>query len=584
MNTNKIAFLPLFSFALLFAQADPVVIRGARVIDGTGAPARPANVVIRGGRIESVGESMPDGARVIDASGQTLLPGLFDLHTHLSASAARGIPADWGKNLKAYLANGVTTVNDYATFSEMFAPMKKLLESGAMPGPHVNMAVRMSTMGGHGTEGGWGDFMTIEANTPAKAHARMKMVLGFKPDVIKVFTDGWRYGFEPDLTSMNLETLAAIVEDAHAAGIKVVTHTVTLRGAKIAARAGVDILVHGIGDAEVDAELIEIMKAKRTSYVSTLAVYEFKGTGEAPPERQMRWRYLTSNVRKLFEAGIPVAVGTDAGMTGTFHGSATVHEFELLVQCGLKPMDAIRAGTSVSARAMGLDTQRGSIEPGKAADLVLVEGRPDEQIADLKKTKVVFVNGVDYAAKDLAAAVESKEQTPMPVRPVSEWIDDMERTDGHTTLGTLRVNATDAGIDHSPMLFHPVLRAGTNHALLVQATMAEKEHPFVRVEFPLTPGSIELADVSRFAGVQFEVRGQAEARLVMQSYGAMPNDPWAAGFPVTSEWETVRVPFADFKKRAVAMWNGKDTRALLFELSGPTGSGVWLELDNVRFY
>ena len=172
----------------------------------------------------------------------------------------------------------------------------------------------------------------------------------------------------------------------------------------------------------------------------------------------------------------------------------------------------------------------------------------------------------------------------MPVRPVSEWIDDMERTDGHTSLGTLRVNGTDPGIDHSPMLFHPVLRAGTNHALLVQSTMAEKEHPFVRVEFPLTPGSIELADVSRFAGVQFEVRGQAEARLVMQSYGAMPNDPWAAGFPVTSEWETVRVPFADFKKRAVATWNGKDTRALLFELSGPTGSGVWLELDNLRFY
>ena len=263
----------------------------------------------------------------------------------------------------------------------------------------------------------------------------------------------------------------------------------------------------------------------------------------------MRWRSLTANVRKLFEAGIPVAVGTDAGMPGTFHGAATVHEFELLVQCGLKPMDAIRAGTSVSAHAMGLDAQRGSIAPGKAADLVLVEGRPDEQIADLKKTKLVFVNGVEFAAKDLAAAVESKERTPMPVQPVGEWIDDMERTDGHTSLGTLRVNATDAGIDHSPMLFHPVLRAGTNHALLVQATMAEKEHPFVRVEFPLTPGSIELADVSGFSGVQFEVRGQAEARLVMQSYGAMPNDPWAAGFPVTSEWETVRVPFADFKKR-----------------------------------
>jgi imidazolonepropionase-like amidohydrolase len=567
MNTNKIAVLPLLSLSLLFAQTDPVVIRGARVIDGTGAPARAVDVVIRAGRIESVGGAAPQAARIIDASGQTLLPGLFDLHTHLTASATRGVPGDWGKNLKAYLASGVTTVNDYATFSEMFVPMKKLLDSGAMPGPHVNMAVRMSSTGGHGTEGGWGDFMTIEANTPAQAHARMKMVLGFKPDVIKVFTDGWRYGFEPDLTSMNLETLAAIVEDAHAAGIKVVTHTVTLRGAKLASRAGVDILVHGIGDAEVDPELIEIMKAKGTSYVSTLAVYEYKGTGDAPPERQQRWRYLTGNVRKLFDAGIPVAVGTDAGMVGTFHGSATLHEFELLAQCGLKPMDTIRAGTSVSARAMGLDAQRGSIAPGKAADLVLVDGRPDEQIADLKKTRMVFVNGVGYTPKDL------ENQTPMPVHPANEWIDDMERTDGRTSIGTLRVNATDPGIDHSPMLFHPVIRSGTNHALLVQATMADKERPFVRVEFPLTHGSIELADVSRFSGVQFEVRGQSEARLLLQSYGG---DPLVGGFPVTSEWETVRVPFTPSTRR--------DARTLLFELTGPPRAGIWLELDNLRFY
>src|ERR1043165_4560957 len=103
-----------------------------------------------------------------------------------------------------------------------------------------------------------------------------------KPDVIKVFTDGWRYGTAPNLTSMNVETLSAIVEEAHAGGVKVVTHTVTLAGAKIAARAGVDVLVHGIGDADVDAELIEIMKAKGTSYVSTLAVYEFKAGLERP--------------------------------------------------------------------------------------------------------------------------------------------------------------------------------------------------------------------------------------------------------------------------------------------------------------
>ena len=602
----KRLFLLLVSLSAALSQ--PVYIRNARVIDGTGAAARSTSVLIRDGKIEALGGSAPAGARSIDASGLTMLPGLFDLHTHLSASAVTGISGDWGKSLKAYLASGVTTVNDYATYSEMFAPLKQLLRSGAVPGPHVNMAVRMSTAGGHGTEAGWGDFMTIEANTPAQAHARMKDVIAMHPDVIKVFSDGWRYGMAPDLTSMNLETLTAIVEDAHAAGLKVVTHTVTLRGAKLASRAGVDILVHGVGDAEVDAELIEIMKAKGTSYVSTLAVYEYKtgptperalslldpdsrsllrttAAGEAPPERQLRWRMLTTNVRKLFEAGIPVAVGTDAGMAGTFHGYSTLHEFELLVQSGLKPMDAIRAGTSVSARAMGQDAQRGTIAPGKAADLVLVEGRPDEQIADLMKTRRVFLNGIEYDPRELEAGIQTRELTPLAARRPAELIDDMERTDGRTQLGTLRVNGTDAGIDHSPMLFHRILRSGSDHALLVQATMADKERPNVRVEFPFSPGAIEPADLSGYAGVQFEVRGEAACRLLVNAYGnRTASDPWAATVSVSPEWQTVRVPFTGLRRRGEGTWDARDARAVMLELSGEPRAGVWLEVDNLRLY
>ena len=105
-------------------------------MDGTGAPARLVTVVIRGTKIEAVAPDapVPAGARVIDAAGQTLMPGLFDLHTHLSASAVTGLAGDWGKSLKAYLACGVTTVNDYATNGEMFAPLRQLLSSGAVAG------------------------------------------------------------------------------------------------------------------------------------------------------------------------------------------------------------------------------------------------------------------------------------------------------------------------------------------------------------------------------------------------------------------------------------------------------------------
>src|ERR1700733_4184325 len=110
--------LLLFGLAAGLKAQQVIVIRGARVVDGTGAPARMATVVIRGSRIEAVAANapVPPQARVIDAAGQTLLPGLFDLHTHLAASGVTGVPGDWAKNLKAYLACGVTTVNDFSTY------------------------------------------------------------------------------------------------------------------------------------------------------------------------------------------------------------------------------------------------------------------------------------------------------------------------------------------------------------------------------------------------------------------------------------------------------------------------------------
>ncbi|MEO8372978.1 MAG: amidohydrolase family protein [Candidatus Solibacter sp.] len=598
---------------LIFSQvlsAQTVVIRGARVFDGTGAPARQVTVVINGAKIETVSAdaAIPAGARVIDGAGQTLLPGLFDLHTHLSASAVTGLSGDWGKSLKAYLACGVTMVNDYATNGEMFAPMRGLLD-GVLPGPRVNMAVRMSTPGGHGTEAGWGDFMTLTAATPEQAHAQTKIALSYKPDIIKVFTDGWRYNTAPNLSSMNLETLAAIVHDAHAAGVRIFTHTVTLAGAKIAAAAGVDVLVHGIGDEDVDAELIALMKAKGTAYVPTLAVYEFKGGAAPPPrvaallelearaslrtaassapmpaERKVRWQHLTTNVKRLFDAGIPVALGTDAGMPGTYHGYSTLRELELLVQAGLTPAQALTAGTSVSARVLGVDRDRGTIVAGKIADLVLIEGRPDERIGDAINTRRVFVAGKELVPADLEQAIQSKEMTALRPRAVGAPIDDMEDP-ARTQLGTLRVNATDSGVDHSPMIMQPVVREGGGHALLITARMADREHPFVRAEFPLTPGAILPADLSAYSGISFDVRGEAAARVLMPAYHVRSNDPFTTSFTPAAAWQTVKIPFASLKRRAGgAAWDPKDARSLLIELSAPPAGNAWLEIDNLRFY
>ena len=330
------------------------------------------------------------------------------------------------------------------------------------------------------------------------------------------------------------------------------------------------------------------MKTKGTSYVPTLAVYEFKPASPSavmPPERQARWQKLTANVKRLYEAGIPVATGTDAGMPGTFHGHATLREMELLVQSGLTPLQALTAATGGSARAIAVDGQRGTIAAGKVADLVLVDGRPDERIADIEKTRRVFLGGVELNLTELEKAIQSTEMTPLPAHTIAPLVDDMERSDGRTQLGTLRVNGTDAGVDHSQMIFLPAVRAGHDHALLISAAMAAKDRPYVRVELPLTPGAIELADVSRYAGVTFEVRGEGEGKLVVSSYHVRNGDAFAAPFATSPEWQTVKIPFAELRQRSGdAHWDAKDARALFFELSAAPSASAWLELDNVKFY
>jgi hypothetical protein len=240
----------------------------------------------------------------------------------------------------------------------------------------------------------------------------------------------------------------------------------------------------------------------------------------------------------------------------------------------------------VSAKALGVLAERGTIAPGKLADLMLVDGRPDERISDLEKTRTVFLGGFELSPKDLEAAIQSPGMTPLTARPLAPLVDDMERADGRTSLNTLRVNSTDAGIDHSAMLFQPVVRSGNDHALLIQAAMADKDRPFVRVEFPLMAGAFEPADVSRYSGVSFDVRGEAAARILIQTYGARTGDAWSAAFTPGGEWQTVKIPFAALQRRAAeaATWTGKDARAVVFELAGAAASRTWLELDNVQFY
>jgi len=596
-----------------------IAIIGATVIDGTGGEPSKQTVVIRGDRIEAVGANVepPAGARRIDAEGMTLMPGLFDLHTHLPYSSVSGAASDWPKNLKAYLYCGVTSVVDFGAYAEMFEPMRRLIRTGVVVAPRISLAVRITTPGGHGAEGGRGEFFSLEVSTAREARAAVRRALPYQPDVIKAFTDGWRYDAAPDMTSMNEETLTALVDEAHKNGLEVLTHTVTLERAKIAARAGVDVIAHGVGDRVADEELFKLMKAAGTAYAPTLAVYEPRGRDIltpllgavlaplarirfVPPQnppmrpadgsaengdlpRMRRWTVLQNNTAALRKAGITFGVGTDSGVTGTHHGWATLRELHLLVAGGLTPIEAITAATGSAARAIKVDGERGTIAPGKLADLVLVEGEPHKDIRDIEKVKRVFLGGLEIDRERLAREIAEPGLTPLPAIKARELIDDFESADGRSSIDTLWVNSTDSGVDATKMLFGRVSRKSGDHALSVTARMSEKDRALGRVDIPLGRGAIEPVDASAFRGVQFDARGDGDYQFTASAYDA-PN--FQSSFTASPRWRTIRIDFSSLKQPQDqnAFWPGDKLRTLSFEIARPAGAFAWLEIDNLKFY
>lgn len=563
--------------------SEVVAIVGATVFDGTGAAPHPANVVIRDGRIAEVGPQVkaPRGARVIDARGEALLPGFYDLHTHWTPG---GMPATTPQIATAYVSSGVTTVNDFNAAPESWAPRRAWLAT--LVTPHVNFAARVSTPGGHGAD--WADTATTKwVNTPEAARAAIDGLIPYKPDLIKAFTDGWRYGVAPDNTSMDEGTLAALVDEAHKNNLKVFTHTVTVDRGEVAARAGVDIITHSLQDRPLTNEEVGLIKTKGTGDTPTLAVYEPTKSGQSrdpdDPKSVQSFRkfdYALGNAKKLHDAGVLVALGTDAGMPGTPHGVSTLHEMELLVRAGLTPTEALMAGTALSAKAINQLDDRGTIEKGKRADLVLIKGEPWKTISDVRKTDRVFIDGkLVFGPGSPGLAANAATRMPSVVAK-GALIDDFERADGRTSLDTLRTDDPDGGLDRTVEISQ-VIGRGEGHALSIAAKMAMKAKPSAGVIIPLSRGSIQPVDARAFKGVRFEVRGDGDYALGVSTAGGH----WAAPFSAGMDWKTVEIPFTALKAiRGKDGWTGDDLTEVEFMGSRKGGQKLWLEVDNVSFF
>ena len=567
-----------------------VAIVGDTVFDGTGTAPRVADVLIRGGRIAAVAPKLrlPRGTQVVDGRGKALLPGFFDVHTHWTPA---GSPAVTPAIASAYIASGVTTVNDFHQSPESWAPRRAWLVE--LYAPHVNMTARTSTPGGPGAD--WADINTTKwFNTPEGARASIRALAPYRPDAVKAFADGWRYGVSPDNTSMDVGTLAAVVEEAHRQNLKVLTHTVTVDRGKVAARSKVDIIAHSLQDRPVDAEVIALLKAAGTAYAPTLAVYEPTKPGQAPPADRADPRYRNSvakfghalaNVKALHDAGVPIALGTDAGMPGTRHGPSTLREMELLVQAGLTPTQALMAGTSNSARAMGLIGDRGTIAAGQRADLVLIVGEPWRDITHLYRTERVWIDGRAVHGPGVVLPAANGRQR-LPTTPARALIDDFERADGRTALDTLRLDGMDGGHDRSIQVSQTIDRSDGGKALTLAARMAAKEGPSAGVILPLRRGSVAPVDARAFKGLRLELRGDGGAYHVAVNTLA---GRWTAPVSARPGWSVVEVPFASFRRAGgrgsfTGPWTGDDL--LEVEIGGerPGGEKLWLEVDNVGFY
>ncbi|HET8776456.1 MAG TPA: amidohydrolase family protein [Candidatus Limnocylindria bacterium] len=393
-----------------------ILFSGGRVVDGTGTDPADADVVIEDGRIVEVGPGL-DGDESVDVTGKALLPGLFDCHTHVVFSTIdtmRRIQTPFSyrfyqamHNLEATLRIGITTVRD-AGGADL--GVKQAVEDGLIRGPRMQISLGMiSQTGGHGD--GWlpsGANLRLDShpgvpntivNGADEMRVKVRELVRMGADVIKVAVSGGVLSprDKPTHAHFRLEELKVLVEEATAAGIWVMAHAQATPGIKNAIRAGIRSIDHGI---YLDDEAIEMMLARGTWLVPTLVaprgVIDAAAAGAAIPEASVAKAHEVAEIHrasfaKAVEAGVKVAMGTDSGVTP--HGN-NLQELELMVEGGMTPMQAIVATTQSAAELMGLEDELGTLEPGKRADLVVVDGDPLE-VATLKdRIEAVYQDGV----------------------------------------------------------------------------------------------------------------------------------------------------------------------------------------------
>jgi imidazolonepropionase-like amidohydrolase len=401
------------------ASVAPIVLKPARVWDGISLEAHDGwIVVVRGNLIEAAGPpgqiNIPGQARVIELSNTTLLPGLIDAHTHVllhpydeavwddqvlkEALALRVCRAV--NHLRSTLLSGFTSIRDLGTEGAGYADvgLKQAVEQGIIPGPRMLVVTRaIVATGSYAPKGFAPEFRIPQGAEEADGVDSLIRVvrdqIGKGADWIKVYADA-AMGGAAVRPSFSLEEFTRIVETARSAGIPVSAHATSKEGMRRATLAGVATIEHGDGG---DLEVFKLMVERGVALCPTLTAFEasarYHGYRPGVDPEPARLKRARATFKQALDVGVTIANGSDMGVFA--HGDGA-RELELLVEYGMKPVEAMRSATSVVAKTLRLDHRVGSIAPGLLADMVAVAGDPTRDIKALRQIKLVMKAGVVY--------------------------------------------------------------------------------------------------------------------------------------------------------------------------------------------
>jgi len=408
-------------------RAEVVALAAERLIEvRSGRVVHDAVVVVDGERIVAAGPraavTVPAGAHVVELGNRTLLPGLFDMHVHLSSASTQ--PKKFAQfffdsavdsalraadNARATLAVGFTSVRSAGDNDYIDVALEKAIDEGFAVGPRIVPAgYQISMTGGHGDDTGFppgvfehGPEQGI-ADGPELLLRAVRYQIKHGARVIKLMVTGGVGGFERalDVQQFSEEEMRTVVEEARRNRVKVLAHAEALAGTLAALRAGVDSIEHG---SQLDDEAIRLMKEKGTYLVPTPLVGVEHNTPDDPELMQSKGREekrrAAESLRKAIRAGVKIAYGTDAGAMAHGHNA---RQFALLVEAGMSPLDAIRSATLAAADLLGV-SDRGTLEPGQLADVVAVPGDPLADIHAMERVDFVMKGGVVFRAVPGAA-------------------------------------------------------------------------------------------------------------------------------------------------------------------------------------